>query len=322
MQQDTKPAAGGTGAGCRIHGLAPGVALLVWKGKAGDRRGGQLAVRRPETAVIGPVPDDPLLMRCRIGQIAADPAGVAVEMIYLLDRNRPQRREIVSVLRSVHAAYDVPARLLLVTDAGRAASALNVGAAVSHAPILVWLDDAVLPETPAWLSTLTRPLERDGTVGIVAARLLREDGTLWNNGVDLGYCGMGLGGKHRVWDIHSGCAEVPCPSAPAPARKSVTAVSPDCIAVARSVLQRCGGFSSRYRTSSYGIADLCLSAAVAGYKVCLTSEATLFRLPLSAGTACGGGAADPERERDRCLLERRWRDRLRAVVPAHPGRAA
>lgn len=280
------------------------------------------AAREPNVTVIGPVPDDPLLMRCRVGLLAADPAWAAVEALYVVDEERPHREDIVNVLRDVHAAYDVPARLLLVPHAGRAGAALNAGVRTSHAPVLVWLDDGVLPESAAWLGALIRPLGHHRTIGIVAARLLGEDGTLWNDGLEIGRSNEEHGGQHRLLDIHLVHPGLPWRSAAAPAARQVAVVSSDCLAVSRSLLQRCGGFSRHYLTSAYGIADLRLSAAAAGFKTCLTSEATLFRLDPSGVTGRGREMADPAAEHDRRLLERRWRRRLDAIAPAHRGRAA
>jgi hypothetical protein len=148
----------------------------------------------PDTAVIGPVPDDPLLMRCRAGQYAEDPGMRGVEVLYLLDTAQNQQ-EIAHFLRGLHAAYGTAARLVMVPRGGTSAAALNVGAQVSRAPVLVSLGRSILPESTAWLGALTGYLRRHADVGIVGARLLREDQALWNDGIDIG------NGSEGQWDI-------------------------------------------------------------------------------------------------------------------------
>ena len=272
--------------------------------------------RTPELAVIGPMPDDPFLMRCRAGLFAAEPGMRAVEVLYILDRAQDQH-EITRFLRGLHAAYGVAARLVMVPHARTAAAALNAGVQVSRAPVVVVVDRAVLPERPTWLGALTRHLRRRADVGIVAARLLREDHALWNDG-------LGIGSDRDVWDIRPIRAGFPRGFAAASRLRQVTGVSPGCIAIPRSVLERCGGFSQRYLSSDYSVADLCLTAAAAGLRTCLTTEPALFRLDPPGDKRLGREALDldPRAEIDRRLLERRWRTRLGVGANARGGRAA
>jgi hypothetical protein len=227
--------------------------------------------RWPDVAVIGPAPQDPLLMRCRTGLYAADPAMRAAEVVYVL-RGAENQREIAHFLRDLHAAYGIAARLVVVAPAAVAAAALNAGIAVSRAPVLVSLGPRVLPQRAAWLGALTRQLTREANVGIVAASLRGEDG-----------------------------------AAPV---GSVAGVSPDCIAMSRSVLAECGGFPEHYLSLAYSVADLCLTAAAAGFKTCLTSEATVFRLDPFEDQDRRREAARAGAETDRRLLEQGWRARL------------
>lgn len=278
--------------------------------------------RKPAAAVIAPVPDDPLLMRCRVGQMAADPATAAVETIYIVGQDRQHQQQIISVLGDVHAAYGVPARIVLVRHLGTAASVLNASVQVSQAPLLVLLDGAVVPETPGWIDMLARPLRSHRSAGIVGGRLLRDDRTLWNDGLSIGFRNEDPGDKHDSWDLHPIHAGSPCRYATGVSVKEVAAVSPECIALPRSIIERCGGLSRRYMTSDYWLADFCLTAAAAGFKTCLATEATVFRLGSAGLPGRLHGLANPAVERDRLLLERRWRHRLAPFAPARRERAA
>jgi hypothetical protein len=273
--------------------------------------------------VISLVPDDPLLMRYRAGLIAANPEMRGLDMLYILERAQ-ERQEIEHFLQDLHAAYGVAARLVVLPHPSTAAAAFNAGVRASSASLLVWLGAAVLPEHPSWFAQLTGHLRREANIGIVGARLLREDQALWNDGLD-------IGGDHDVWDIRPVRAGFPSGFASARPIRPVAGVSPGCIAVRRTVLESCGGLSQRYLSLDYSLADFCLAAAAGGFKTCLTSEPTLFRLDPPGNERRGTKSLDPKREIDRRLLECRWRHRservhdvcsLRSLESARPATAA
>jgi hypothetical protein len=253
----------------------------------------------PEVAVISLVPDDPLLMRYRAGLIAANPEMRSIDMLYILDRAE-DRQNVEHFLRDLHAAYGVAARLVVLPRAGTAVAAFNAGARVSCAALLVWLGATVLPERPSWVTQLIGHLRRDANIGIVGTRLMREDQALWNDGLD-------IGDDHEVWDIRPVRAGFPPGFAPFQPVRRVAGISPGCTAVRQSILESCGGLSQHYLSLDYSLADLCLAAAALGFKTCLTSEPTLFRLGPPGNERQGSAVLDPEREIDRRLLERRWR---------------
>jgi hypothetical protein len=256
----------------------------------------------PEVAVISLVPDDPLLMRYRAGLTAGDPEMRNIDMLYILDRAQ-DRQNVEHFLRNLHAAYGVATRLVVLPHAGTAAAAFNAGARASRASFLVWLGATVLPpERPSWLPQLIGHLRREANIGIVGARLLREDQALWNEGLD-------IGDHHDVWDIRPVRAGFPPGFAPFQPLQPVAAISPGCIAVRRSVSESCGGLSQHYLSLDYSLADLCLAATALGFNTCLTSEPTLFRLDPPGNERQGTAVLDPKREIDRRLLERRWRPR-------------
>lgn len=272
--------------------------------------------RMPDAAVISVVPDDPLLMRCRAGLFVAEPGMGTVEVLYVLAR--PQKRqEVTQFLRGLHAAYGIAARLIVVPHGATAAAALNAGINVSRAAMLVLLGGTVVPERPAWLAALTRQLGRRATIGIVAGRLMREDQTLWNDG-------LAIGSDRDAWDIHPIRAGFPRGLAITPRLRRVAGVSSGCIAMTRSVFETCGGFSPHYLSLDYSVADFCLTAAAAGLTTWLTGAPAFFRLDPPEGERPGREALDPDRyaEIDRRLLERRWRARLEAAGNTRGGRAA
>jgi hypothetical protein len=222
-------------------------------------------------------------------------------MLYLLDRAE-DRQNVEHFLRDLHAAYGVAARLVVLPHTGTAAAAFNAGARASCASLLVWLGAAVLPEHPSWLTQLSGHLRRDANIGIIGARLLREDQALWNDGLD-------IGNDRNVWDIRPVRAGFPPGLTPFQPVRHVAGISPGCIAVRRSVLESCGGLSQHYLSLDYSLADLCLAATAFGFKTCLTSEPTLFRLDPPGNERQESAVLDPKREIDRRLLERRWRPR-------------
>ena len=163
---------------------------------------------------------------------------------------------------------------------------------------------------PRSLSPVLPAHNEDANIGIVGARLLREDQAFWNDGLD-------IDGDGDLWDIRPIRAGFPRGFAPPQPVRHVAGVSPGCIAVRRSVLERCDGFSQRYLSSDYSVADLCLAAAAGGFMTCLTSEPSVFRLDPPGNKHRGTEMLDPGMEIDRRLLERRWRPRPELAARVH-----
>ncbi len=257
----------------------------------------------PSAAIISLVADDPLLMRCRASLFTSDPRMDGVEVIHILDGTQ-DRQEVAGFLHHIHAAYGLAGRLVVMPRAATAAAMLNAGAGVARAPVLVALGKTVLPERPNWIGALVEPFQHCAKLGIIGARLVREDHALWNDGLNIGL-------DRGAWDIHPIRAGFPrALTATGRIPRPVRGVSPGCIAMLRSVFTICGGFSQRYLSLDHSLADLCLTAAAAGFETRLTAEPTLFRLDPPATNDHERLALDPRAEIDRRLLERKWRSRL------------
>lgn len=149
----------------------------------------------------------------------------------------------------------------------------NIGAAVSRAPLLVFLNSDVFPEAPGWVERLAACVAPGTGYGAVAPRLLHPDGSIQHDGMvrrwreDLGIWindHPRLGLDPRIVGRH-GLVSVP-------------AVTGACMAVPRSVLSAVGGWSEHYLVGDFEDSDLCAAIRSAGWRIGLVDDVSLVHL--------------------------------------------
>lgn len=145
----------------------------------------------------------------------------------------------------------------------------NVGAAVVHREMLLFLNNDVLATQPGWIEPMLE-LAGDPRVGIVGATLLYPDRTLQHVGLaPLGpaqtwihpYRGEPetyLGKQHELRHV-----------------RSVPAVTGACLLIRRALFESLGGFDPRYSTI-FNDVDLCLRAKAQGWEIVVTPFARLW----------------------------------------------
>ena len=146
--------------------------------------------------------------------------------------------------------------------------AVNRGAALSDAPLLLLLNNDIEVLDPGWLKEMVACLDYPET-GIVGAKLVYPDGTLQHAGVI-----AGLGGYAGHWYI--GRPEnQPGPQGRLSARQSLSVVTGACMLVTRACFEALGGFDEETFPVAYNDVDFCLRAGAAGWRVVWTPFARL-----------------------------------------------
>jgi hypothetical protein len=141
----------------------------------------------------------------------------------------------------------------------------NLAAANTTSPLILFLNDDVVPQEEGWLNGLCAPFARP-EVGIVGADLRYFDGTIQHSGIVLGLCD-GVG--------HAGRFQLGSPFWPwLGLTRNVSAVTGACLAIRRTLFERLGGFDEGFPDNSNDV-DLCLRAQQAGFEVVLSCASRL-----------------------------------------------
>jgi GT2 family glycosyltransferase len=148
------------------------------------------------------------------------------------------------------------------------AGAVNRGAELTDAPLLLLLNNDIETLAPGWLKEMVGCLDYPGT-GIVGARLIYPDGTLQHAGVI-----AGLGGYAGHWHVGREQSELG-PQRRLAARQSLSVVTGACMLVTRACFEAVGGFDEEAFAVAYNDVDFCLRAGSKGFRVIWTPFATL-----------------------------------------------
>ena len=145
----------------------------------------------------------------------------------------------------------------------------NQGIRVAKGDVLVFLNNDVKIIEAEWLQRLVeRAVQPD--IGIVGGLLLYEDGTIQHAGVVVGMGGWADHVFKGMMPIHRGTPFI----SPMVAR-NVTACTGACIAVARDVIEKIGGFDERFIICGSDV-EFCIRAIDEGYRNLYVPQIKLY----------------------------------------------
>jgi GT2 family glycosyltransferase len=137
----------------------------------------------------------------------------------------------------------------------------NIGAREAAHDFLLFMNNDVFVDGPAWLRRMLDEALADEAVGAVGAKLLYADGTVQHAGVVLGVGGVA---DHAFRGLG---AETPGYMAHAIAAQEVSAVTAACMLVRRSAFEAAGGFDEHELSVAFNDVDLCVKLRQAGWKI-------------------------------------------------------
>lgn len=163
-----------------------------------------------------------------------------------------------------------PVQVMRYTDTFNYSAVNNRAAKLAKGEILLFLNDDTEAFEPDWLEELVRWVQRE-EVGVVGAKLLRENGLLQHVGVVVGLGGFadhpfanGPEGQHTIY----GCTEW---------YRNFSAVTGACLMIRRNLFEQVGGFDELLVLCGNDV-ELCLRVGKLGYQVIYTPFARLRHL--------------------------------------------
>jgi FkbM family methyltransferase len=145
--------------------------------------------------------------------------------------------------------------------------ACNVGAAVAHGELLLFLNNDIEVTRPDWLSELARQATLPG-VGVVGTKLVYPDGVLQHAGVVVGMHVCGL-------VFHRGDENDWGPFGSPSVTRNWMGIMGACQMIRRTAFDRIGGFDENYQIAMSDV-KLCIDAWRAGYRTVYAPMAKLI----------------------------------------------
>lgn len=236
----------------------------------------------PQIVTEGTLPDQP---RCSLivplyGRLdlmmyqmalASETDTGADEYIFVLDE--PHRfDEFLTLAHSVHTRFGIPMRLVIPESNLGFAGASNLGLAAARGTYICFLNSDVMPQPGDWVGMLIAALEADPGIGLIAPRLLFEDGTLQHGGMILQrhpeYGGLGF-------PAHPGKGRALKPSQGVRRAELLTGA---CMLLRRDLAEALGGFSVDYAVGDFEDADFCMRVQAEGLDCAVDEDVALYHL--------------------------------------------
>ncbi len=215
--------------------------------------------RAEEVSIMIPTRNPSLLQRL-LASIVSTRDGRRARIHVILHRGEPRTDDSIAAV-----AQRFGASVTSFTGPFNFSLMNNLGARATASPLILFLNDDVLPHGEGWLNGLCAPFLRP-EVGIVGADLRYPDGTIQHAGIVLGI-GDGVG--------HAGRFQIGSPFWPwLDLTRNVSAVTGACLATRRTLFEQLGGFDVEL-PDNWNDVDLCLRAQQAGFEIVLSCASLL-----------------------------------------------
>ncbi|HEX3040675.1 MAG TPA: glycosyltransferase family 2 protein [Solirubrobacterales bacterium] len=261
----------------------------------------------PDVSVIVPLYRRVDLIEHQLAQFANDPAMFGAELIYVLD-SPELAPELLPRVAELHELYRIPFRLAILSRNGGFAVASNLGASLASGRLVLLLNSDVLPDRPGWLPRLVEAHDGLPQAGVVAPKLLYDDGSIQHAGLEFRRNPASGGWQlaHAFKGLHRGFPK-------AEERRAVPALSGACLLLERELYEDLGGFSVDYVKGGYEDAELCMELAERDLEAWYVPEVELFHLE---GRSYVPSATDMSNRFNAWLFDQRWGERAERTATA------
>ncbi|MBY6190508.1 glycosyltransferase family 2 protein [Microbulbifer agarilyticus] len=230
-------------------------------------------VESPKRSVIVPLYGRYDFLLHQVAQFTNDSDFAETELIYVLDDPRLYN-EFIPFCHDTSKLFPVSFRVIYGGRNLGYAGANNLGARFAQANKLVLLNSDVIPSAPGWLSRIEEKVEGLDDVGVVAPKLVFDDGTIQ-------HVGISFAKDPRFGDLWLN--EHPGKGNPEWLLKqeAVTespAVTGACMFIDKALYDLVGGLDETYVLGDFEDTDLCLKLRKAGYRHYVLGDEKLYHL--------------------------------------------
>lgn len=256
---------------------------------------------RPRLSVLVPLLDGWRDFDATLARLALDADFRAAEIVVIGDGRLAD--QIAPRLRRYASFYDVCAALVAADGPLDAFRALELGAAVARAELLLFLSAAVVAPAGGWLARLARELQAHAQCAAVMPTLLYEDDSLRFAATPAASVAPAFHGYPRHWLASGAGGAVGCGTI-------------ECCLIRKAAFTAVGGFAPAFMAAELKTLDFGLRLRSAGFVQRWVPDVALY-------VADDGDAEGDEPWRgvrrlvDRWAFERRW-----GVASITPGAAA
>ncbi len=264
----------------------------------------------PDVSLIVPLGDRLDVLEHQLGQFSRDADFERVDLIYVTDSHDHAHR-LAPKAFELHEIYQVPFRLVLLSDRVGPTVTTNKAVERARASRLIFLSPDTFPSQSGWLGQLLAFHGEQRNAGAVGPKLLHEDGSLQHAGLQIehvspGEIGFGDLPDGGVLSLRSRFKGLPGSTPRATIGAEVPAVSGSCLLVDRGVFEEVGGLRNVFLEGENEDVDLCLRLSESGRANWYLPAVELYHL---------AGRSQPPVSKDAAqynalLLTQLWRERL------------
>jgi O-antigen biosynthesis protein len=230
------------------------------------------ATARPQVSIVVALYRRIELLEQQLCEFAKDPELHEADIVYVLD-SPDVAEQVLHGARHLFEIYGVPFRLVFLERHVGFAGATTSGAAAARGQLLLFLHSDVLPVSPGWLGKMRSFYEATPRVGVLAPKLLFEDGTIQDAGVSfVRPPGSSFWESVRPYVGLHGSFEA------ARVARRVPAVGGACLMVHNKLFEHHGGLRGQYLQPENEAVDLALRLIQGGLNNWYIPDVELYHL--------------------------------------------
>ena len=230
-------------------------------------------VQNPRRSVIIPLYGRYDFLLHQLAQFTNDPDMAETELIYVLDDPRLYE-EFIPFCYDTAQLFPVPFKVVYAGRNLGYAGANNFGVSFATSERLVLLNSDIIPSEPGWLSRIEEKSGALEAVGVVAPKLVFDDGTVQHLGMSFSRSAQ----FGNLWlNEHPGKGK-PEWLVDAEPVSEAPAVTGACMFISRALYLSVGGLDETYVLGDFEDSDLCLKLRRAGYRHYVLSDEKLYHL--------------------------------------------
>ncbi|SHF55229.1 Glycosyltransferase, GT2 family [Microbulbifer donghaiensis] len=230
-------------------------------------------IEAPKRSVIVPLYGRYDFLLHQVAQFTSDKDFAETELIYVLDDPRLYEA-FMPFCHDTAALFPVSFKVVYAGRNLGYAGANNLGARYATSDQLVLLNSDIIPSEGGWLSRIEHKATDLESVGVVAPKLVYDDGTIQHLGMSFSRSAE----YGQLWlNEHPGKGKPEWLVSPETVEEA-PAVTGACMFISKALYESVGGLDETYVLGDFEDSDLCLKLRKAGYRHYVLGDEKLYHL--------------------------------------------